>query len=314
MKHLDVRVYVCPQESRGIFKRLYNCAAAALQRGDVNHITGDVHYLALFMCKARTVLTIHDCRGMSCERGVRRALYYWLWLKLPVARSRLVTVISEKTKQDVLRYTSCTEKKLRVIPDPVGREFAPAPKTFNSDRPIILQVGGSWNKNIRRLVAAVSGLQCKLVIIGVLSQDDWREVTGAAVDIECVSNLSDADVAQRYREADIVTFCSIYEGFGMPILEGNAVGRPVITSNLEPMASVAGGAACLVNPYEPASIRAGILRVMNNPQYREDLVRRGFENVKRFSVDTIASAYVSVYEEVTIGVERDTGKCERWSL
>lgn len=294
----DIEVSVCPFESRGVFKRLYNIVDAALRQGDVNHITGDVHYLALLLRKNRTVLTIHDCRGMLWESGIRKLLYHLMWLMVPVARSAVVTVISEQTKQEVLRYTSCPEGKIRVIPDPVGSEFQPAPKLFRSDRPTILQIGSDRNKNIERLAEAISGLHCKLDVIGPLAADAQRQLAQAGVEFEWAANLSDSEVAAKYRAADLITFCSTYEGFGMPIIEAQAVGRPVVTSNIEPMSEVAGGAACLVDPYDAGSMRKGILRVIEEPAYREDLVRRGFENVKRFSAEEIGRRYVRLYQEV----------------
>src|ERR1039457_3419943 len=102
MVSMDAQVSVCHFESRGVFKRLYNMLEAALRQGDVNHITGDVHYLALLLRKNRTVLTIHDCRGMLWESGIHKLLFHLIWLKVPVARSTVVTVISEQTKREVL--------------------------------------------------------------------------------------------------------------------------------------------------------------------------------------------------------------------
>lgn len=294
---------VCRFESRGVFKRLFNVMEAALSQGDVNHITGDVHYLALLLRKQRTLLTIHDCRGMLWESGIRRLIYHWFWLKLPVSRSALVSVISEHTKNEVLRYTTCTERNIRVIPDPVGPEFQPAPKAFRTDNPTILQIGSGRNKNIARLAAALSGLRCKLYIVGPLTVDAQQHLAEARIEFEWAANLSDSEVSEKYRDADLITFCSTYEGFGMPIIEANAIGRPVVTSGIEPMASVAGGAACLVDPCDPISIRAGIVRVIEDRDYRDELVRRGFENVKRFSAASVAGAYMSVYQELISATE-----------
>jgi len=98
-----------------------------------------------------------------------------------------------------------------------------------------------------------------------------------------------------YRECDLVVFASSYEGFGLPILEANATGRPVVTSNVCSMPEVAGGAACLVDPFDVASIRAGVNRVLSDPAYRESLIVAGFENAKRFGAARIARAYADVY-------------------
>ena len=295
---VEIKVKVCPFESRGVFKRLGNMVTASLCQGHVNHITGDVHYLALLLRKRRTILTIHDCRGMLWQSGIRRLFFQLVWLKLPVARSAVVTAISEQTRQEVLLYTSCPKDKVRVIPDPVGSEFRPTPKAFRTDQPRILQVGTAINKNIERLVEALSGLHCKLDVVGPLSAVARRQLEQAGIEYECAEDPSDSDVAAKYRDADLLVFCSTYEGFGMPIIEAQAVGRPVVTSNMEPMAEVAGGAACLVDPYDVGSMRKGILRVIEDPTYREDLVRRGFENVNRFSAEEIGRRYLKLYQEM----------------
>jgi glycosyltransferase involved in cell wall biosynthesis len=98
--------------------------------------------------------------------------------------------------------------------------------------------------------------------------------------------------------ADIIALASSYEGFGMPILEGQAVGRPVITSNILSMPEVAGNAACLVDPYDPSSIRQGILKIIQDAAYRDELVRKGFANVKRFDPQVIALQYLDLYKKV----------------
>jgi glycosyltransferase involved in cell wall biosynthesis len=300
LRGVEGEVSVCRFESRGVFKRIYNTLEAALRQGDINHITGDVNYLALLLHKKRTVLTICDCRTMLRLHGFRRRLFQWMWLKLPVSRCSLVSVISEETKREVLRFTSCPESKIRVVPVPVGSEFLPSPKAFNADRPRILQVGTGDNKNLGRLTAALSGIRCKLDIIGPVSFDAKSRLEDAGIVYEWAARLSDAEVAAKYREADLVVFCSTYEGFGMPIVEAQAVGRPVVTSNMLPMSEVAGGAACLVDPYDEGAIRKGILRVIGEPAYRDDLVRSGFENVKRFSAEEIGRLYMQLYRELAI--------------
>ena len=295
-----IEVNVCPFESRGLFKRLYNSVDAALKQGNVNHITGDVHYLALVLRKSRTAITVHDCGTMLRLRGIRRLIFRWMWLELPIRRCSIVTVISEQTKRELLRYTSCPEHKIRVVPDPVGDEFRPAPSAFQADRPRILHVGSAANKNLDRLTAALSGIPCKLDIIGRISADAKKRLDHSGIEYECASGLSSAEVVAKYRKADLVAFCSTYEGFGMPIIEAQAVGRPVVTSNIEPMSGVAGGAACLVDPFDVDSIRTGILRVFRDPAYRDELVLRGFENVKRFSPEGVGRLYLGVYQELAL--------------
>ena len=84
----------------------------------------------------------------------------------------------------------------------------------------------------------------------------------------------------------------------MPIIEANAMGRPIVTSNIRPHCDVAGAAACLVNPYDVQAIRTGIQRVIDDAAYRDQLILAGFENVERYSSKRIAARYSAVYAEV----------------
>lgn len=294
----DVRVHVCPYPSRGIGRRIANMLAAARAQGRINHITGDVHYLALLLPRDRTVLTIHDCRSMVRLGGMRRRIFQWLWLKLPVACAGLVTVVSEQTRQEVLRYTGCPDSKIRLIPESVSTALRPLPRAFHSERPTILQVGTADNKNLTRVVEALAGIPCSLRIVGRLAAEAEAALRKSGIDYSSCAGVSDEQLVEEYAAADMVVFCSTYEGFGMPIVEANAVGRAVVTSDREPMRSVASGAACLVDPCDVASIRAGVLRVMHDNTYRASLIEKGLENAKRFHPEAIAAAYLAAYREL----------------
>jgi glycosyltransferase involved in cell wall biosynthesis len=164
---------------------------------------------------------------------------------------------------------------------------------------VFLQVGtGEHNKNICRVAEALRGISCELEIIGRVSERQRQVLERNSISYRSYSNLSDAEVIERYRQCDAVLAASTYEGFGMPIIEANAVGRPVVTSNVCAMPEVAGGAACLVDPFDCASIREGVLRILEDPGYRAGLVKEGFENVKRFHPVRIASEYAALYQEV----------------
>ena len=94
------------------------------------------------------------------------------------------------------------------------------------------------------------------------------------IEYENWSNLSLDEVVRKYQQCDLLTFCSTYEGFGMPIVEANVVGRPVVTSDISSMPEVAGNAACLVDPFDSASIRSGIRRVIKDIDYRSEADRQ----------------------------------------
>ena len=90
-----------------------------------------------------------------------------------------------------------------------------------------------------------------------------------------LSGISDEEMIRQYQLADIIVLPSTYEGFGMPILEAQAVGRPVLTANISSMPEVAGDAACLVDPYNVMEIRDGILRIISDDEYRRGLSNQG---------------------------------------
>ncbi len=221
------------------------------------------------------------------------------WYRFPARRVAAISVISEFTRKEVLHYTRCAPEMVRVIHCAVPDGFAPCPKPFNAERPTLLQVGtAEHNKNLCRVAEAIRGIPCRLDIIGRLTERQRQALEQNSISYTEQWGLSDHEILQRYRDCDMVVFASTYEGFGMPIVEGNATGRPVVTSNTCSMPEVAGPAACLVDPFDCSSIRQGILRVINDSDYRNHLIAQGFENVKRFRADTIAAQYAALYREV----------------
>jgi glycosyltransferase involved in cell wall biosynthesis len=297
---VSCQTVTCPHASQGLLPRAANVVHAARQQsGDVNHILGDVQYLALGLRPERTLLTILDCVGLTRGRWYRREVIRWLWYTLPVRRVGLVSVISESTRQEVLRHTSCDPRKIVVIPACVSPEFIPSPRPFDSERPILLQVGTGANKNIERLAAALEGLPLELRIVGDLSTAHRRALDRHGISHECRARLSRDEVVRAYEGCDLVTFVSTYEGFGLPIVEANAVGRPVLTSNVFSMPEVANGAACLVDPFDVESIRRGITRLIGDGGYRDGLIAKGFENVERFRPARIAGMYADAYQDLS---------------
>ena len=296
---IAAETHPCPFQSRRILRRILNIVDAPFHQREINHIEGDVHYLALCLKKKKTILTIHDCVGLRFKRGFGRSFLLWFWYRLPIRRVAAITAISEFTRDEVLRYTGCNPEIMHVIPDPVPGGFLPWPKEFRAEMPIILQVGTApHNKNICRVAEALQGIPCRFDIIGRLTVRQREVLEFNRIQYTEQWDISDQQVIERYRECDMVVFASIYEGFGMPIVEANATGRPVVTSNIGPMPEVAGSAACLVDPFDCASIREGIVRVIGDADYRSRLIAHGYENAKRFQAEVIAAQYADLYREV----------------
>ena len=302
--HIQCSTHVSPCFSQGVLPRVRNMRAAARRQGQVNHVTGDVHYLTLALVGARALLTIHDCVSLERLRGFKRAVFRWFWYSLPVRHVALVSVISESTRRELLRHVACDPAKVRVVSNCVSSDFIQQDKPFNVRKPVILQVGTGVNKNLERAIEALSGLECHLKIIGRLNPEQLAALQRHGIEFSNIERATDVEVVQAYQACDLLLFVSTYEGFGLPIVEANATGRPVVTSNLLSMPEVAGNAACLVDPLDVDAIRHGVLRVINDESYRRSLVAAGFENVKRFEARVIAAQYAALYQEL-LEYERD---------
>lgn len=284
--------------SKGLFRRLFIILQTAFNQGDINHITGDIHFVALFLKKKKTILTVHDIGSVLNKNGFKNTVLRFFWFTMPFARVRYITVISEFTKQEILQNFKIDAEKIIVIPDCVSAKFQPSNKKFNSEKPNILQVGTKPNKNIENIIPALGGISCKLTIIGKLSEKQTALLEKHKIDYENLFNLPFLVLINQYEIADIVIFISTYEGFGVPILEAQACGRPVITSNLSPMKEVAGEDALLVNPNDIASIKAGISSLVKNEDQRNSLIRKGKENVKNYTAKSIAAQYYKLYKKI----------------
>jgi glycosyltransferase involved in cell wall biosynthesis len=237
---------------------------------------------------------------MHVLNGYRRLLYQLAWLQLPTRVSAFVTAISDATRKELAAFSGRSLDHIRVIGCPVPEGFVPAAPNPRRDQPVILQVGTNPNKNLHRVARALSGIQCRLVVVGQCDGASEDTLRSAGVSWVNWARVRDADMPSIYAQVDMVLFASTYEGFGLPIIEAQATGRPVVTSRVTAMPEVAGDGACLVDPYDVASIRNGVLRVLDDASYRESLVHRGFENVRRFEPRLIASQYARLYEEISL--------------
>jgi len=266
---------------------------------DIYHITGQIHYMALRLPANTTILTIHDLVFLHRRTGIRHYVLKKLFLDLPLRRLNFITAISQATKDEIVKFTNCDPVKIRVIENPLSEGLDAEPiKPFNQECPVILQIGTAANKNVPNLIRALEGVNCRLRIIGRMDAKINEALSECRVQYENVFDLVAKEMIEEYRNADIVAFCSTYEGFGLPIIEGQAMKKPVITSDISPMKDVAGAGAVLVDPHDVNAIRNGLIEIIYEPQYREALILKGSENVQRYSSTKAAMQYVKVYESV----------------
>lgn len=291
------RVYL-PHISRGWRSVWRNLRFARTLKSDIFHITGDVHYAALALPGSRTVLTIHDCSTLvsNKSRPIRYAFFWLFWYYLPLRRAIVVTVVSAKTRQELIGYVGCIAQKVVVVPNGYDPAFTHRPASFQTSHPVLLQVGTTPNKNLIRLIAALEGIPCTLLLVGPVSDTVLHALQQRLIDYRQYENLSRAEVIQLYADCDMVTFVSTYEGFGMPVLEANAVGRVVLTSINSSMHALAPDSAHFVDPLDVAAIRQGILRLIADTTYRQKLVQAGLLNAQRYTAAIAASRYRKYYQ------------------
>ena len=149
-----------------------------------------------------------------------------------------------------------------------------------------------------RRIEALTGLNVRLVLVGRLDGSMKAALEKSRIVYENHVGISNEALYNLYVGCDVVSFVSIGEGFGLPIIEAQAVGRIVVTANIPPMSVVAGDGACLVDPLDITSMRAGFERIFADANYRRELAEAARANVVRFSPARIGAEYLALYREV----------------
>jgi glycosyltransferase involved in cell wall biosynthesis len=233
--------------------------------------------------------------------------------------ARAVITVSRFSAGELTALYDVPAEQVHVIPNGVSEEFLPLcdPGAIGLLRarlglgagPYLLFVGGADpRKNHRTLLQAVA-LRRKelsrfaLVLVGSAT-DPFGDFTDTAREfglerqVICAGRLPIQDIRLLYSYAHLFIYPSLYEGFGMPVLEAMACGVPVVTSRSTALGEVAGDAAVLVDPEDPSALAAGIMRLSEDDALRATLRQRGFERIKQFTWRQAAAQTLSLYREL----------------
>ncbi|MFZ5366153.1 MAG: glycosyltransferase family 4 protein [Patescibacteria group bacterium] len=260
------------------------------------------------------VTTIHDLAifkypetfvprgGHDIVSNLKRKLE---WVK---KESKLIIAVSESTKKDIVEILGIPEERIRVIYEACNTEFTERAKEntekvkrkYGIEGDYILAVGTlEPRKNLKRVIEAFSlltgSVPVTLVIAGKfgwgteISNDKFQ-----MTNIKLLGYVPKEDLPALYAGAQVFVYPSLYEGFGLPILEAMACGCPVVTSNVSSMPEVAGEAAILVDPLNVEDITLGIIKALKN---RKELIRKGLKRSVKFSWEKTAQETLRVYQK-----------------
>ena len=294
----------------GTLRLISMAVAARLISADVMHAV----YFAPYLSGMPIVLTVHDISYeiypeffSRVERLRARTL-----IRDGVRRARFVITVSEASRHDLVQRYGVPEERVLVIHNGVARRFLTVPPRDVQpigDRPLRILALGTLQprKNLMRLMEAVRIVALKRpVTLRVVGPDGFqagaiRDALDGSASATIAGFLSDAQLVNEYVEADMLVYPSIYEGFGLPVLEAMACSTPVITSTGGSLPEVAGDAAIVVDPFDVSAIANSILRLADDVQLRRELVKKGLVRAGSYSWAASAQAHAEAYQKAAQG-------------
>jgi glycosyltransferase involved in cell wall biosynthesis len=250
-------------------------------------------FRAPFRSTVPVVVTVHDLAVLRHPEVFNRwtRMYSRVFVPRVVRAAARIIAVSEFTKRELVEVLRVPAEKIRVIPNAVGPPFVP--EGDRADGEYVLAVGTvEPRKNLPRLAEAARRTGVELRVVGALG---WGDVSTSGDGVRFLGFVPDEELARLYRGARCVAYTSLYEGFGIPVLEALACAAPVVTSANSAMAEVADGAAVLVDPSDTEAIESGLREAIAR---RDELSALGPARARAFTWADSARATAAVYAEV----------------
>ena len=273
-------------------------------RTDILHVTGDVNYVLPFGRAKSRVLTVHDLHHLENLRGITGWLYAQLWWRWPISCADGVIAVSKATARQLMEH-GLNPRFLRVVWNPIPSLGARSEESgscassrVESGRFQLLQIGTKPNKNLRRVIKAVASLPVDLTVVGTVDPSRRTRLTLEAPRVVFEGRVSNQRLGELFRNADALVIASTTEGFGLPLIEAQASGIPVVASDIVPLREVSGGIALFVDPLDVDSIREGVRCLIEDEQCRSRLGALGKKNALRYDPAHVSNLIGQFYREI----------------
>lgn len=283
--------------------------ARALSNAGREDIIFSPGYNPPLFCAASFVFTLHDLNHIDRPENSSRLkrLYYATVMKRSCRKAARILTVSEFTRRRIVDWSGVRPEKVVNVGCGVSPEFHPEGAAFSLPFPYLLCVSNrKHHKNEFRTVKAFAqahmDAEMRLVFTGNPTQEllNCIERCHLAQRVCFVGSVPDAELPSLYRSAAALVFASLYEGFGLPVLEAMACGTPVVTSNTSSLPEIAGDAALLVDPNSVDEIALGMDRILNDTSLRNKLRSKGLERAAHFTWEMTTANVHRVLREVAI--------------
>ncbi len=300
----------------------------AIARGHLDVLHCPANTAPIFLPRSvKLALTVHDVMYALPESVLPQSsslyqrlgrMYYRLFARQAIKRAAWVMTVSENSRRDLERVFHLSPQRVHVVYE-AGNSMC---RRFEDQSPVRevkqrYSVQGRYvfalgaldpRKNTLRVIQSfailrrMTDLPIQLVVAGLAenAKEQFRAVVstmGLQNQVILLGFVPEGELAALYNGADVFVYPSLYEGFGMPVLEAMACGTPVVTSAVGSIPEVAGNAALLIDPHQPEEIAHAILNVISNVSRRERMIENGLAQAQRFSWAKAAQQVLDVYRE-----------------